>query len=995
MSQESHRRSSDARCAEDMSSLNSTATRFVGSRPKPWMISSPSTSTAPNQPKRIFDYVRIRNNISNPGIDTPTKRNAAIDSQPRTQEQEPTPINDPSPISPVSVSNDGRRRSLPSTYSPFFPAIQTGNNINTTTPENPNTSILPSPSLSHGSFTRNISEIVNGTEAAHPAAVNPTPTRYTPIDDRSEGPGRNPSSTSQLPASSLAENTSHFCHENQHQRPCSGSYQHAHASTTQSFAHIQPPISQTNRISDMHRLINHPYPHHTSSFIPWLPTSNGTLENSRVSLLRLACERNDYFYLALHQIFCLRSTALWNSCFLRGYGQLEDQGMAIISKLLLPNSSFNPMFVELCCRFPGPLEQLQRWGIYANSIEHFLRVLASLATHYEFFENVMETRGYPPLIHEMVASLGISSATLQRIIFTSICRRILDYPDESWLHKYSSLFYVDQENNRHFPMTSTDPNIFQQAQRKCESVAFLYKQLRSQVLRVPQTLSTPAPVPSFQHQPPTAGPQLARPPPSSTTQCIQMPTRPIFEASASPVLQTPVSSSAPRFPPGDPRRSAPNYPRPGRNPRRGGAGPYPNAIPNRQVRHTQINTRHTQPILPPTHSSNSTPLLPPPNFIPTELASPDPNVVGLHEAHLRTVTKYVGAHSVTNMAVKMYQYLLRFAITPSSLGSQTSLFNWKFIVTPEQFDRLPTRLENKGVTVWGVVDGSLTYQVRCAKLASDAPDLSEHEWVASDTAWPTFIYLHVNGIEHFVRRKVHNGRDLPVDITKSIKKGDNEISVALMRNNADYSLPFYAIAVEVLDNAVHERAFHSVHSLDIGQSLDRIRKKFSSSSVDDEEITVIDNYITVDLIDPFTARMFDTPARSKHCAHTECFDLETFFNTRLSKATKGQGMAEDWKCPICGKDARPQALVIDKFLVEVRSQLAARNELNSKAIHVRADGTWQPKSITSGQNNSAANDKNTPSGPKARNGNESGQNGESQLSTSPVRKSLPDVIELD
>jgi hypothetical protein len=229
------------------------------------------------------------------------------------------------------------------------------------------------------------------------------------------------------------------------------------------------------------------------------------------------------------------------------------------------------------------------------------------------------------------------------------------------------------------------------------------------------------------------------------------------------------------------------------------------------------------------------------------------------------------------------------------------------------------------------------------KVTSDAQYLPEHRWVVTETAWPSVIYLHVNGIEHFVRRKVHNGKDIPVDITKSLKEGVNDIVMTLLCGPVGLDRHLYAMAIEILETASHERVRGAVRSLSKRVSIDQIRERLSNSNVEDEELMVVGDHITIDLVDPFMARVFDVPARTKSCSHRECFDLETFFSTRLSRAVKAGGMAEDWKCPICGSDARPRSLIIDEFLVSVRSELNDRRQLDAKSILVKADGSWQAK----------------------------------------------------
>jgi hypothetical protein len=88
----------------------------------------------------------------------------------------------------------------------------------------------------------------------------------------------------------------------------------------------------------------------------------------------------------------------------------------------------------------------------------------------------------------------------------------------------------------------------------------------------------------------------------------------------------------------------------------------------------------------------------------------------------------------------------------------------------------------------------------------------------------------------------------------------------------------------------------------------------------------------------------------------ECFDLETWLNTRPIKQAIKNGQQfvctspkrlelsdpDKWKCPICFGDARPRSLRINSFLLGVRRQLEEQNKLETKSILVGVDGTWRP-----------------------------------------------------
>ena len=56
--------------------------------------------------------------------------------------------------------------------------------------------------------------------------------------------------------------------------------------------------------------------------------------------------------------------------------------------------------------------------------------------------------------------------------------------------------------------------------------------------------------------------------------------------------------------------------------------------------------------------------------------------------------------------------------------------------------------------------------------------------------------------------------------------------------------------------------------------------------------------IKVNLVDPYTWNLIQTPARGNKCNHGQCFDLKTFI------AFMNVQRNRNWRCPICMKECR-------------------------------------------------------------------------------------------
>lgn len=369
--------------------------------------------------------------------------------------------------------------------------------------------------------------------------------------------------------------------------------------------------------------------------------------------------------------------------------------------------------------------------------------------------------------------------------------------------------------------------------------------------------------------------------------------------------------------------------------------------PHVRAHHPEPPTSHNRPPQPVSAQFNvpeNVPLLPRPDSIPTHLSRAHPLQVALHQAHLRNpIRKCARVGPAGIEETELFQYLSSFAAPPTPLGQEECVFRWKFSLSRADCERFPRNMEH-GMghrSTKFFYDGSQTYRFRCVR-ETPSTDLSEPAWALTKAVWPNVIYVFVNGVELYVRRKIHNGKDFPLDITDHLHEGENVVTLHFLRNPAECKDVLYAAAVEVLSVSSLESTKKLTRSLPAAESRKQIQARLSSSNEDDD-VAVTSKDITVELVDPFMARIFNVPARSRLCSHIECFDLETFITTKALRSGRSH-MKENWKCPICGGDSRPHTLVIDGFLTEVRNELERTNRLEeTKAIVVKADGTWRVK----------------------------------------------------
>lgn len=336
------------------------------------------------------------------------------------------------------------------------------------------------------------------------------------------------------------------------------------------------------------------------------------------------------------------------------------------------------------------------------------------------------------------------------------------------------------------------------------------------------------------------------------------------------------------------------------------------------------------------------------------------------------------------------QYFSGFSVTPQRLPPNRSSFTWNFTVPREALRLKPDLVKrpNGSGFVPVLSDGNMSWRLRCIKYQGHLDVDSVSTWSRAESSWPDVVYIHVNNQE--VHRSP-NTRGSPISINSFLVDGINEIRLNVLHSKEQRASNIsYAIAVEVLLVKSPENFRKLVKKLPAQETRKQIQARLSSNSTDDDELMIMDDFISIDLRDPFTTRIFEIPVRSLSCTHRECFDLSTFLQTLTTKAM-GEKHTTYVRCPICRKDARPDLLVVDDFLKEVRASLFKEKKLEiAKAIRVKSDGSWYAVLETE-------SDKHPPTSRKRdRNSFESDLvKDENRPVPNPPATTAPEIIELD
>lgn len=331
-------------------------------------------------------------------------------------------------------------------------------------------------------------------------------------------------------------------------------------------------------------------------------------------------------------------------------------------------------------------------------------------------------------------------------------------------------------------------------------------------------------------------------------------------------------------------------------------------------------------------------ILPPQGHVPLTVEPSNTVSSALHQAQARSPNCISVDSSGKPTSIKdCFGYVRYLDVIPNRLNAKRRHIKWTIVLPQEMIDLLvhETEVSNGAPPMRKIRAGARLCRIRCIKT-NEGDTLKESEWVVADNVWPSGVAILVNGKALEIRKKFHHGKDLPIDVTKHLRQGQNVISVAMtcQRSNENMS---YELGLETIQITDSSRIKEEMAMLDETDALQRILKH---SRPKDPEVQVVDPTILLDLTDPYTSRIFNLPVRGKLCRHNQCFDLDVFLQTRGRKTPNSLPSPEYFKCPVCGMDARPQSLVMDLFFRKLRTELEQSHRLDVKAVLLGEQGDW-------------------------------------------------------
>ena len=683
------------------------------------------------------------------------------------------------------------------------------------------------------------------------------------------------------------------------------------------------------------------------------------IDQGRKTLLQEAIRKHDFFYLILSQVFCLYTCD--RQSISRQLGRVGHSSWMFLERLLCSNKAMSPLVVSWFASFPAPVHIILASGesqFFLNQLVIIESFLQELPRRWDTMINASKRMLAPPLTQDVVEELYLISPIVQTTAFRAIARMFWNAgEDNPGLRFLETLHKIDQDTYtcRQWRRTKSER----------EAAYGMYRYVHTvwqQTRMLPGVGETEFVLPrarEFFKQPPPSMQQASDAGVNSQfnrgdaqqMQLIVTKHRTLAQRQPVPglsadhsrtLLQGSNRSIAQQGVPPDPLQHLQYHP----------VQYHPGHLVNPPMLPTNANAARPSRNMPPMssdqpliHTSNHLRcLLPPANALARSLPlHPDTVRVSLHQAHLRSPIP--GNCQLLAGAQPLYRHVTGYALPPTQLDNKPCAQSITLYVSQADLKNVPTTTSGQlpgepGVRV--LQEGSVLYRLRCCNMPQGKGFDTEASWVTTGNTWPDIFTFKLNDIYLEPRRKLHHGRCLPIDLSSILHAGDNTLSVYTIPNPSETGS--YVVAVERVGVSSHDTIVSAVTHISADDSLTAIKRSLESPPGEDDDIAMTSSTLTIPLFEPYrNDRICDTPVRGSACLHRECFDLETFLS-QCKREQPGYPCVPDcWRCPICKDDVRPQTLVKDGFLVQVKEELAQKGLLDTRAIVVEEDGSWKPR----------------------------------------------------
>ncbi|KAJ2663294.1 E3 SUMO-protein ligase pli1 [Coemansia sp. RSA 1200] len=256
--------------------------------------------------------------------------------------------------------------------------------------------------------------------------------------------------------------------------------------------------------------------------------------------------------------------------------------------------------------------------------------------------------------------------------------------------------------------------------------------------------------------------------------------------------------------------------------------------------------------------------------------------------------------------------------SPSKWTSKT--FNVRLDV--DQLDLLSQDAEGSDLSTHGLYLYMCTYA-----SAADATTGIPKRPISVEYPVKLTVYVNAKAISVAdVQKSIVCGQ--PLNLTEHIYKTTdhpNNISITYSTSGRWVSSLVLAkeLSLQAISSEIRKTSFVTAEN---------VRHYFFKASTDSDDDDLISTGALVSLKCPLGLCRIKTPARSKYCQHSQCFDCETFLQIKRRTNT--------WKCPVCSGAIKSwRELIVDGYFEEILQGTAA----NDDQVYIESNGDWKKK----------------------------------------------------
>ncbi|KAG6063255.1 hypothetical protein E4U33_006380 [Claviceps sp. LM78 group G4] len=718
-----------------------------------------------------------------------------------------------------------------------------------------------------------------------------------------------------------------------------------------------------------------------------------SIEKWRYDKLSDACQQGDFFYIHLHRILCRWSIKPTHPLAMSLSNPNLNDALGILQQMLRPAHELRSHHNEWFIRFPWNPYDPSKLFQFSNECDQVVyRFLNTLSQLWDQILSFVTRRRFPLLVHELIYTLECPSEILRLALFTASCR-FLGLSNGGESAELASIFQVDRQNETLAACGKSGSGdlacrrqaVITHYRRAVDNLTTHQNMVQANESTSPSMLTpTSTPVAYQSSEVPPVPVDWALSTNSSGTQArydSQLLFQQAFPTQTSIHVGSPLTPHGGSFSiPNGYRASLPSGQMPAPSAVNaspsyatqtafGGESSWPaSALPSHNTSQTRgrdlrshgmshgMSQTHNVPssaasvTLPMVASSRSgteenkgystIPL--PQGQYPLSPYSWTSVQSGLHLVRLRSPDR-------TNPGgdgSRYYQFVSGFALNPTPIYPQRGVQRFDFTVTADDFSIKSGLKRTEDTVAHHFKHGSLRYRLRMIQGHKTKRVIDRDSWLASSSIWPAEIYLLFNDEPVYPRRGHHFHHDIPIELTDLLREGLNTISVSLPKGLDGSSIEEagYHLAVERVVTMDHASTVDMVckgQRIGPEETCREIQRRMQMAASDD--VIVQDDCLCISVTDPFSASMFQIPVRGSSCKHIECFDLQTWLQTRSSKESLSRtepSLADGWKCPICNGYAAPPNLRVDEYLVDVERALKLAGQVQTRSISAHLDGSW-------------------------------------------------------